>query len=285
MAIPIPISDLTQSTLEGTGVFDVLMRSMKAHLEAEFKQGRIKGPEYATVYLGSLDTVMQTSLNFLLQRQRVALEAELMAQQVLVATAEVAKANAQVELAQVELLKANVEKDILLLNKDKIPAEIAHLEAQTALTTQQKLNLVSEELRIDAQTALTTQQVSNAVIEGTVLTGQKCKLDAEYDLLLGQTLKVAGETSLLSQKTVTERAQTSAVGVDADSVIGKQKALYGAQTTGFTRDAEQKAAKLMADTWNVRRTTDEATVADGTNKLSDIHVGRAIEKLLEGVGA
>ncbi len=285
MAIPIPISDLTQSTLEGTGVFDVLMRSMKAHLEAEFKQGRIKGPEYATVYLGSLDTVMQTSLNFLLQRQRVALEAELMAQQVLVATAEVAKANAQVELAQVELLKANVEKDILLLNKDKIPAEIAHLEAQTTVATQQKLNLVSEELRIDAQTALTTQQVANAVIEGTVLTGQKCKLDAEYDLLLGQTLKVAGETSLLSQKTVTERAQTSAVGVDADSVIGKQKALYGAQTTGFTRDAEQKAAKLMADTWNVRRTTDEATVADGTNKLSDIHVGRAIEKLLEGVGA
>lgn len=369
MAEVVPLSDLTQSTLEGTGVFDVLMRSMKAHLEAEFQKGRIKGPEYATVYLGSLDTVMQTSLNFLVQRQRIALEAELMAQQVLVATAEVAKANAQVELVQVELLKANVEKDILLLTKDKVPAEIAHLEAQTALVgqqklnltaeglnipkqgvlldaqadattaevalknkqveiateeilisqqkvllasreadiaeaklvnipkegalldaqaavqNQQKLNLVSEELRVDAQTALTTQQVANAVIEGTVLTAQKCKLDAEYDHLLGQTLKVAGETSLLAQKTTTERAQTSAVGVDADSVIGKQKALYSAQTSGFTRDAEQKAAKLLVDTWNVRRTTDEGTVADATNKLSDIHVGRAVDKLLTGVGA
>lgn len=296
MAEVVPISDLTQSTLEGTGVFDVLMRSMKAHLEAEFQKGRIKGPEYATVYLGSLDTVMQTSLNFLVQRQRIALEAELMAQQVLVATAEVAKANAQVELAQVELLKANVEKDILLLTKDKIPAEIAHLEAQTAVATQQKLNLVSEELRIDAQTALTTQQVANAVIEGTVLTGQKCKLDAEYDHLLGQTLKVAGETSLLAQKTTTERAQTSAVGVDADSVIGKQKALYGAQTSGFTRDAEQKAAKLLVDTWNVRRTTDEGTIAGqaldangnpvgANNRLGDVDVGRAVAKLLEGIGA
>jgi hypothetical protein len=166
-----------------------------------------------------------------------------------------------------------------------VPKQGLLIDAQAGVQTQQKLNLVSEELRIDAQTALTTQQVANAVIEGTVLTGQKCKLDAEYDHLLGQTLKVAGETSLLAQKTTTERAQTSAVGVDADSVIGKQKALYGAQTSGFTRDAEQKAAKLLVDTWNVRRTTDEGTVADATNKLSDIHVGRAVDKLLTGVGA
>ena len=68
-------------------------------------------------------------------------------------------------------------------------------------------------------------------------------------------------------------------------MIGKQKALYGAQTDGVKRDAEQKAAKLLADTWSVRRTTDEATVADATNKLNDATVGRAIEKLLSGIGA
>jgi hypothetical protein len=61
--------------------------------------------------------------------------------------------------------------------------------------------------------------------------------------------------------------------------------LYKAQADGFVRDAEQKAAKIMADTWNVRRTTDEAVVADGTNKLSDANIGKAIGKLLTGINA
>ena len=87
------------------------------------------------------------------------------------------------------------------------------------------------------------------------------------------------------QKVITERAQVQAIGVDADSVIGKQKSLYQAQTDGFKRDAEQKAAKLMVDSWNIRRTTDEATVADQTNMLADSVVGRAVAKMLAGVGA
>jgi hypothetical protein len=89
----------------------------------------------------------------------------------------------------------------------------------------------------------------------------------------------------LNQKKVTERAQTVGDGVDDNSVIGKQKLLYAAQTSGFTRDAEQKAAKLLVDSWSVRRTTDEGTVADGTNMLNDATVGRAVNKLLAGVGA
>lgn len=243
MADIVPIADLTQTTLDGGGVFDVLMRSVKTHLEAEFQKDRIKGPEYATVYLGSLDAVMRTSLDFLLQRQKIALEAELMAQQVLIAQAEVLKANAQVQVALAEIEKVALELEIMELSKAKIPAEIAVLQAT------------------------------------------KCKLDAEFDLIKEQTIKVAQETLLLAQKVVTEAAQVSGLGVDADSVIGKQKALYGAQTAGFARDAEQKAAKLLADTWNVRRTTDEGTVADGTNMLNDATVGRAINKMLTGVGA
>ena len=128
-------------------------------------------------------------------------------------------------------------------------------------------------------------QTANEALQGKVLIAQECKLRAEYDVLLSTNLKTKEETALLLWKTNTEKAQTMALGVDDNSVIGKQKALYGAQTDGFKRDAEQKAAKLMADTWSVRRTTDEATVADATNKLNDATVGRAIEKLLSGIGA
>jgi len=211
----IAVSNLTQATLEGTGTFDVLMRAMKAHLEAEYNKDRIKGTDYSTVYLGALSQVMQTALQFTLTKDKAANDAALVAQQLL----------------------------------------------------------------------LVTQQTANAVLEGEVLVAQKCKLQAEFDLTVATTLKVNQEIALLTQKVATERAQVTALGVDADSVLGRQKALYVAQTNGFTRDAEQKAAKVMIDTWNVRRTTDEGTSANTTNKLDDAAVGRAVTKLLDGVGA
>lgn len=277
-AVPITLNQLTEASLDGLGVFDVLMRANKAHLEAEFQKNRIKGAEYATVYLGSLESVLNAALQFLLQKDKAALEAQLIEQQILLAEVEVVKANAQVlqiqsqtELVKQQTINALAELAIIQANALKIPAEIAQLEAQTRLTDQQKVNLVAESLNIPKQ--------------GLVLDGQKCKLDAEFDLLQTTNLKTVEEKQLLLWKTNTEKAQTLNAGVDDNSVIGKQKALYAAQTSGFTRDAEQKAAKVMVDSWNVRRTTDEGTVADGTNMLNDAAVGRAVNRLLSGVGA
>lgn len=267
----ITVADLTQTTLDGNGIFDVLMRANKAHLEAEYSKNRIKGTEYSTVYLGSLESVMRASLEFLLQRQKISLEAQLMEQQVLVAKSEVEKALAQVELAKQQVLESKVKLEILQLGKEKIPAEIAQLNAQTTHTTQQTANLTAEALNIPKQ--------------GAVLDAQICKLQAEYDVLILTKEKTASETSLLTQKKVTESAQTMSIGVDENSVVGRQKALYNAQAAGFARDAEQKAADLLIKSWTVRRTTDEGTVADSTNKLSDAHIGQVVGKLLQGVGA
>lgn len=204
----ITIADLTAASVGGAGVFDVLMRASAAHLDEEFKKSRIKGPEYATVYLGTMSAVLNASLQFLLQKQR-----------------------------------ADKEADLL------------------------------------------TQQIANAILEGQVLTAQKCKLQAEFDVLMETKLKTATETSLLLQKVNTEKAQILASGVDADSIVGRQKALYLAQTNGFTRDAEQKVAGVLVDSWKVRRSTDEGTVADATNMLNDAAIGRAVNKLLAGVDA
>lgn len=307
------VADLTQTTLDGSGVFDVLMRANRAHLENEFEKNRIKGAEYATVYLGSMESVMRSSLEFLLQRQKISLEAQLLEQQILLAQVEVLKANAAVELVKAQTANAQAELAIIQANATKIPAEIALLTAQTAMSTQQRLNIIDElqtaalqrsklvqetenlaaqELQIAEQTLLSTQQRTNLAAqainipkEGLVLDGQKCKLDAEFDLLKQELLKSASETALLTQKNATERAQTTSLGVDDDSVIGKQKALYQAQTSGFSRDSEQKAAQLMISTWNSRRMTDDDTEANGTNMLNDATVGRAITKMLTGVGA
>lgn len=111
-----------------------------------------------------------------------------------------------------------------------------------------------------------------------------CKLQAEFDVLVKTLDKMSTEILLLNQKKVTETAQTNGAGITADSVIGKQTLLYGNQASAFLRDAEQKAAGIMTDVWNVSRTTDEATVRDATNKLADANIGAVVTKLMDGVG-
>lgn len=205
---PISLESLTTTTLDGTGVYDVLMRANKAHLDAEFGKNRIKGAEYATVYLGSLQSVLTASITFLLQKDKNDLE---------------------VQLLKIQLLLANKQLE----------------------KTQQELDLLT------AKTNTEKAQISDTV-NGVVVTG----------------------------------------------ITGTQKALYEAQSNGFKRDAEQKAAKLLIDTWTIRRTTNDATlvsdrdiaigdsIGDGNvavfatkaNFLGDQSIGKAVTKLLAGVG-
>ena len=219
---PITLSDLTTAQVTGTGVFDVLMQATKDHLEQEFTKGRIKGTEYSTVYLGSLQAILQQAVEFLLNKDKHALEGQLLA-------------------AQIE--------------------------------------------KIQAEKALVEQQTLNAAKELLVLEAQICKLQAEYDVIMETKLKTAEERALLQWKAMTEKAQTIGAGVDPDSVVGKQKQLYQAQADGFKRDAEQKAAKIMSDSWSVQRTTDNELAPTTTNKLDAASIGRAVGKMLDGVNA
>lgn len=76
--------------------------------------------------------------------------------------------------------------------------------------------------------------------------------------------KANAEITLLKQKAVTELSQTcdyipNGMGrnnvTNVQGIIDKQKLLFAKQTDGFDRDAEQKLAKIMVDTWSVRQTT------------------------------
>lgn len=230
-----PVERLTEAKLTGKGVFDVLMQSVKLHLEQEYNQNRIRGTEYSQVYLGSLTAILEQATRFLLDKDK--------------SFYEIALVEAQVRLAeaQVRLVEKQIEKE----------------DQEAALRAAQVAKINREILTMDISDNLLTAQV-----------------------LLAQAQKIStdAQSALVIQKTNTEKAQTLAAGVDVDSVVGKQKALYQSQIDGFKRDAEQKAARTMIDTWNARRTTDEGTVADATNRLDDSTIGKAVEKLLVGVG-
>ena len=56
---PLTIAELTSASVDGTGVFDVLMRAVNAHIGEQFDRQRITGSDYAKVYLGAVSAVMQ----------------------------------------------------------------------------------------------------------------------------------------------------------------------------------------------------------------------------------
>ena len=73
---PKDINDLTKGSLTGSGVFDVLMASAELHIQDEYKKQRITGSNYATTYLGIIQTVLQLSTQFVLQQDNSWIELE-----------------------------------------------------------------------------------------------------------------------------------------------------------------------------------------------------------------
>jgi hypothetical protein len=354
-------ASLTQATLDGDGTFDTLMRAFKVHIDGEYDKNRIKGPEYAQVYLGGLQAVLNTSLQFTLQQRSVTLENELKEEQIKLAIIQQRQAEASIlqteaQTALVIQQKANLVDDLLTSAKQrlKLDQEIANLaaqklqiEAQTLLINQQRTNLIDElltsakqrekltqeilnlqaqlpliqaqvvemqkrgelidqqilnardelltsieqrkkiiqeVLNLSAQLPLITAQVQQAVKQGQLIDQQILKMQAEIQTEIVTRTRIEAEVLLIAQKRETERAQTIDNVAGSLSVLGRQMTLYAAQAKGFESDALQKAAQIMTDTWKVRRTTDEATVADSTNGLSDPVIGSVVLQMLRQAG-
>ena len=215
---PVTIDDITQGSVTGTGIFDKLMATVAAQLQAEFQADRITKSDYGQVYVSALNNTLGQAIQFLLTKDQAVVQAATLA-------------------AQYE--KIALEKDILELQKQQLTLQLAQLEQQTLL------------------------------IQSQILTD-------------------AAQRALINQKIVTEVAQTqdtptSNTSTGYSGVVGKQNALYAAQTTGFTRDAEQKAAKLALDILATQLSTDDSMTVANTN-MHPAAIGALVQKLATGIG-
>ena len=157
----ITVADLTEGTLNGTGVFDKLMQANKAHLEEQYSKSRIKGPEYATVYLGSLQAVMEQALQFILQEQQVDLQAQML---------------------QEQLTTENLKQDNLVAENAVLVAQKCKLEAEFDLIMEQKLKVIAETALLMQKKVTEQAQTSGAGIgEDSVIGKQISLYDAQKD--------------------------------------------------------------------------------------------------------
>lgn len=104
----------------GTGVFDKLMAAVNDQIESQYLNNRITGSDYANVYLGGMQAVLQQSMQYVLQEQLTEAQIE----DVIAGTALKEK---QTEIAEVERLAKTYEKDTLLV--DQHNTNVAQQEA------------------------------------------------------------------------------------------------------------------------------------------------------------
>ena len=183
----IHVDDVTSGPMDNVGVFDQLMNAIQVRLDDQYQKTRLRGGDYAQVYLGAMQTVLQQSIHFLLQEQISDAQAELLKQQKLTevqntlkVTAETALVTQQTAIAtQDELLRAAQ----VLTEGEKYNLTVA----QTALTTSQKLKTDAEELLVDQklltevqQTSLVQQEVAKSAAQTALLTQQELTETQNY---------------------------------------------------------------------------------------------------------
>lgn len=266
------LSDITTKDVDGDGVFDELMATINLHLDKQYSNHRIRGAEYASVYLGSINAALSQSIAFTLGKQQADKEAEL-----LIVQAEEARLTGQRQREEIDsrvvLINAQVQEQINATRRADVT-----LSDQLATSISERVALQKANDLNDVQVAEVVDSTSRANVQllDTLVTtdAQRTQIASEISLLAAQVIEQAAATirldstavkdnllraaqvdksnserDLLNNKTLSEAEQTV--------LITKQQELYTAQADGFARDAELKLVKVLSDMWQIARGTNE----------------------------
>ena len=173
----VTLADLTNEVAtptEGTGILDVLLEKMETRLQEQFDEGRITGSDFASVYAQLYGNVLQSSVQFVLQKDKSAAEAMI--------------AEATVEKHWGYDVTTDVDGGLVL------GASTGTGMVDYQITEQQeKIDLVIGQIaKVYADTALVGQQQESELAQTSDPSGGLLK--NKFDLIAAQTLGFASDT-------------------------------------------------------------------------------------------
>lgn len=226
----ITLDDITN--VGNTGAFDVLMSAVDSHINAQYLNNRITGSDYANVYLGSIQAVLQAAVQYNLQEQLT--EAQIDG----VAADNLLKAK-QLEIAEQELSLKAAEADRL---RDMTEAE---LEKQWGYTVTRDgngdlvLGASTGAGRIDKETEKLVADIDIALEQIEVAKAQASK---EYAAMLASIDKEFGFSYTLDVNG--DLVRTSL----ADTADGKiDYEVTNLQKQGVLLDTEEQVKQYQVD--------------------------------------
>lgn len=279
------IDELTNNS--NTGILDTLIDKYRTAIKAEYDDNRIRGTDYANVFATGLNQIIEIGqryasdkLRFSLELEKHNLELQILEANLLKIATDTAVATKQGGLLDAQILETMSK--VNQLNAEtatKLPAEVDAIYANIDLSKQElalkklQIPLLEEELNLKKnQVTIALEQLKQTRYE------LENKLPAEVEMLNCQA-------RLYCQKVYTEQAQISGDVAQEGSVIWHQNQLVKEQAKTYERDAIQKTAKLLIDTWSVRYSTDPNSAdAFSVHKLNDNTIAKAVDKLGEDIG-
>lgn len=165
MAIEIDLNDFSNGSALtgewiGTGVFDAIIRAINGNIKVQFDEGRIKGSDYANVYLNGMQSAVSESMKFLLSKKSIEKQLELQDIQIAINEVQLAENSEkwalqkqvlenQLEMSNVDVANkaAHAAKDLTIKDKqiESATADIAfNISKKTIMEQTRKDNIRSK---------------------------------------------------------------------------------------------------------------------------------------------
>ena len=306
------ISELTSGELGGNGTFDIIMGAVNAHIEHQFKLGRIRGTDFANTYIQAMQMALQQASSYAIAKAKLPLELQqLEAQNHKIAT-DIAVMTKQGALYDSQTLQTMAQTEqVKLETTKKVPAEIEQIKQQTGLIKEQTRKEIFEtDYVLPKQLQQTDAQIAQLKkdtelkeyelvhIKPLELENAKTEIEIkEQQLALAkyqftyqapsEVAKTKSEADYYRYRAINEQAQTDPSVVMEGSTTALNNALIKEQSRQFMRSAQQGFLSEMIGSWKVRYNADPDAVGnsvDDENKLNDMYIGKVLTAYANELG-
>ena len=306
------ISELTSGELGGNGTFDIIMGAVNAHIEHQFKLGRIRGTDFANTYIQAMQMALQQASSYAIAKAKLPLELQqLEAQNHKIAT-DIAVMTKQGALYDSQTLQTMAQTEqVKLETTKKVPAEIEQIKQQTGLIKEQTRKEIFETdyvlpkqlQQTDAQIAQLTKdtqlkeyelvhikplELENAKTEVEIKEQQLALAKYQFTYQApSEVAKTKSEADYYRYRAINEQAQTDPSVVMEGSTTALNNALIKEQSRQFMRSAQQGFLSEMIGSWKVRYNADPDAVGNGVddeNKLNDSYIGKVLSAYATELG-
>ena len=174
----ITLTELTNGTIvnnqwKGSGVFDILIEAVNKNIEIQYNLGRLKGTDYANVYLQGMQASIQQASDFLLKQRELEVKLDIFAEE-----AKLARANTSLSIA----------KALAEIKKQYGFEATLNLDGTISIGADLQNGIIDKELE------LKIKQIEKTIEDTKVVSIQKVKLDKETALLgLDDVMKISME--------------------------------------------------------------------------------------------
>ena len=305
------ISELTSGELGGNGTFDIIMGAVNAHIDHQFKLGRIRGTDYANTYIQAMQMALQQASSYAIAKAKLPLELQqLEAQNHKIATdiavmtkqgalydaqtlqtmAQTGQTKQQTDLIKEQTRKEVYETDFVLPKQlQQTDAQIAQLTKDTQLKEYELVHIKPLELE-NARTEVKIKEQQIEVSKADLAIKQQQLELAKYQFTYqapSEVAKTKSEADYYKYRAINEQAQTDPSVVREGSTTALNNALIKEQSRQFMRSAQQGFLSEMIGSWKVRYNADPDAAGNGVddeNKLNDVYIGKVLSAYANELG-